>query len=85
MKQLQLDPDVSVENLPLTSEEKYGKTYSSRVSGNDTDVSREKAIEKFELPLVSHEGRCFVHLERGEAVSTCPCLDALDIRHFEVT
>ena len=69
------------EEVGLTSEEKYGKTYVSRVTERDDKVIS-PSMESHDdhivfLPRVAHEGMCFLKLRLGEPVDNCPCLSPL--------
>jgi len=72
MKQIEFPEDV-----PLTSEEKYGKTYDSRVSAEDIVViapDGTRHSEILELPHVVHAGVCWIGFRFGETSGSCRCL-----------
>ena len=69
------------EDVGLTSEQKYGKTYDSRVTADKlgcTSVQKHlQALEDLELPTVVHMGPCYVGLRFGVVTELCPCLSQM--------
>ncbi len=71
-------------NAPLTSVDGRDKHLRSRVT--DTEyaptpmrTNNNKADEVISLPSVAHDGCCFLALELGEVVDSCPCLVGLEM------
>ena len=69
-------------NEGLTSAEKYGKTTNSRVTVKEytsknvhTVIVESELREAFSLPLVEHNGHCFIALARGVVVDGCECFE----------
>ncbi len=68
------------DEVPLTDEAKYGKTYVSRVNA---DSQAEEIViapdgkrysDVVILPHVVHVGVCWIGFRFGEATGSCPCL-----------
>jgi len=69
------------EEVGLTDERKYGKTYavgSPKESDTVILASTPTLRRVFELPHVAHAGPCFVAFELGDQVDECLCFTAID-------
>ncbi len=80
--------NVHDEDIGLTEPCKYGRTTPSRVTegeegeGPMLHVKHPQFAEHLVLPLEDHQGPCYIHLQQGDIVDTCECLDRFEMRRF---